>query len=224
MASQARVRLAASAMLSLPALAYLLRDAGPIYWAVTSGVGVSASTLLAGVLAVALFPPTRRAVVWTGFVAGIAFLTQSPVGSGTLYVSGLPLVLGAWAGFRSLQHGEPAFLTERTAFSCTFLGILVGGDLIHLATSGTDAASGIAVIGGAGIADALVFVPVLTAAWTGMWRGLVDEDEPVGEDDDAWGIPTLRRWLGHRDDRDTRMWLNCGWASAIVLWLVVWLA
>lgn len=185
-----------------------LRFAAP-HWNLTPWLAVHTLTLWMFALVAATFPEETRTYRWVGAVAAVTFVSSFRAEDGLMVVVAGPVVLGGILGSRIVGQGGSAVSATRSVFGATFVGTLVGGDLAWLALGRLVPAGGqVAVVGGAGILDALFVVPFVTCAWVLLWAALRRRVVRPG----AGPRPTP---LMHASNVDTLVWVVAGVAAVV---------
>lgn len=138
------------------------------YVPVGDDVGVAGWVLWTTALTLIALPKDRRGLAWVGVVAATT-IPVSPIGPrGVATHTLVPALVGTLAGLDAVRRDRSLLSVQRRAGAATFLGALIGADLV--ATAWAPAGSPILVVGGDGLLDALLIAPVLalalaSAAW-----------------------------------------------------------
>lgn len=129
-------------------------------WWVTSSVAVTGSTIALAVVAVAARPADPRLLAGAIPVAAVTLATSWVAYGGVQVRVGVAAVAGAVVGLAGLHLGQDWDGAIGATFFASFVGVIVGSDLAAIVLGQIPPDQSL-VIGGAGVADALVLAPLL---------------------------------------------------------------
>lgn len=185
----------------------LLGPTGLPPWHLGDQLAITPLALALGLVAIGTIPRRWVSVLVIAAIALVLFVASEATSAGVQGNPTYPIVLG------SLAAGLPRYWegtiqdSARLAFSATFLGALLGGDLGPIAVEWGDPEV-VYTIGGAGFMDLLFVGPVMASIVASTWWIIV---EARGSGD--LGEPWL---LGHRDRMDMLALL-----AAFLFWVLL---
>jgi hypothetical protein len=155
-----------------PSIENALLFASP-FWLVTDSWAIAGLTLWMIVLAGIAWPRDRRVLYWTGGVTLAAFLFSWPDQQGILVRLGPPIAVGGAVGVLTALRARSPFQGIKAAYFATFVGTLLGGDILSILLKGVTISPGVlGVIGGAQAEDALFVGPVTAVLWSAGISGI----------------------------------------------------
>ncbi|MHB8585381.1 MAG: DUF1614 domain-containing protein [Thermoplasmatota archaeon] len=153
---------------NLPAAPTLLNalDFASPYWLVTSVWGVAGITLWMVAVAAFTIPSDKRVILWTAAVTVTAFAFSWPDPQGILVRLGPPISVGIIVAFLAALRARSLWEGLKTSYFATFIGTLLGGDILSILLKGVTVQQGaFGVIGGAQFQDALFVAPLTAVLW-----------------------------------------------------------